>query len=58
MTLARSYFARPLALVPLAFSLSGCAVIGDIFKAGVWVGVLAVVIVIALLAWAINAFAR
>lgn len=26
-----------------AFLLSGCAVIGDIFKAGVWVGVLAVV---------------
>jgi hypothetical protein len=26
----------------LALSLSGCAVIGGIFKAGVWVGVLAV----------------
>ncbi len=26
-----------------AFLLSGCAVVGDIFKAGVWVGVLAVV---------------
>jgi hypothetical protein len=39
---------RPaLALVPLAFSVSGCAVVEGIFKAGVWVGVLAVVIVLA-----------
>ena len=30
----------------LSFLLQGCAVAGGIFKAGVWVGVLAVVIVI------------
>jgi hypothetical protein len=36
-----------LALVPLAFTLSGCAVIEGIFKAGVWVGVIAVAIVLA-----------
>jgi hypothetical protein len=42
-------FWRPatLALVPLAFSVSGCAVIEGIFKAGVWVGVIAVAIVLA-----------
>jgi hypothetical protein len=42
---------KPLAPVPLGFLsllvgsllVSGCAAIGDIFKAGVWVGVLAVV---------------
>ena len=33
-----------LATIPLA----GCELAGDIFKAGMWVGVLAVVIVIAL----------
>jgi hypothetical protein len=31
----------------LALSLSGCAAIEGIFKAGVWVGVIAVVIVLA-----------
>jgi len=29
--------------------LSGCSVVGGIFKAGVWVGVIAVVIVIVLI---------
>jgi hypothetical protein len=32
---------------PLLFLLSGCAVIGDIFKAGMGVGIFAVVLVIA-----------
>lgn len=58
MTVVPSRSGRLLALAPLALSLNGCAVIGDIFKAGVWVGVLAVFIVIALLVWAIRAFAR
>lgn len=40
----------PLALVPLAVSITGCAVIGDIFKAGVWAGVFAVVCLAAVLA--------
>jgi hypothetical protein len=31
----------------LALSISGCAAIEGIFKAGVWVGVIAVVIVLA-----------
>jgi hypothetical protein len=35
-------------LIPaLALSLSGCAAIEGIFKAGVWVGVIAVVILLA-----------
>jgi hypothetical protein len=34
--------------------LSGCAVIGDIFKAGVWVGVLVVVGIIALVLYLIT----
>jgi hypothetical protein len=35
-------------LIPaLTLSLSGCAAIEGIFKAGVWVGVIAVVIVLA-----------
>jgi hypothetical protein len=31
--------------------LTGCEIIGDIFQAGVWVGVILVVLVIALIVW-------
>ena len=40
--------------VVLLFStmiLTGCEAIGDIFKAGVWVGVLLVVLVIGIIVW-------
>ena len=40
----------PLALLVMASMASaGCELVGDIFKAGVWVGVLMVVVVIGLL---------
>jgi len=35
-------------LVAASMSLSGCEVVGGIFKAGMWVGVLFVVIIIAI----------
>ena len=34
--------------------MSGCQVIGDIFKAGVWVGIIVVVVIIALVLWLIG----
>jgi len=34
--------------------LSSCAAIGGIFKAGMWVGVIVVVIVVALVLWLIG----
>jgi hypothetical protein len=37
--LGRASFS-PLALFPLGVAISGCAVIGDVFKTGVWAGVL------------------
>jgi len=43
-------------LVPVFFSaivLSGCEIVGDIFKAGVWVGVLLVLGVIGIIIWVI-----
>jgi hypothetical protein len=43
----------PLLLVS-AVTLAGCQIAGDIFKAGVWVGVIAVVAVIALVVWLIS----
>jgi len=38
----------------LITALSGCEVIGDIFKAGVWVGILLVVVVVALILWVVG----
>ncbi len=35
-------------------AVSGCQIAGDIFKAGVWVGVLLVVGVIVLVVWLIS----
>jgi hypothetical protein len=37
-----------LLLVLVATTLSGCEVVGGIFKAGAWVGALAVILVIAI----------
>lgn len=38
-----------LLLAAIIFLIPGCAVAGGIFKAGVWVGVLAVVIVVGII---------
>jgi hypothetical protein len=44
---------RMMALVLLGMSTSGCEVVGGIFKAGVWVGAMAVVAVIVVIVFAI-----
>ena len=46
--------ARIALLVLMAASLAGCEVIGGIFKAGVWVGALGVVIVAVLLIFVVG----
>ena len=38
----------------MTISLSSCELVGDIFKAGVWVGVLIVVAIIALIIFLIS----
>jgi len=40
----------------LTFSMSGCSVIGDIFKAGAWTGIIGVVAVVVLLIWLVSKF--
>lgn len=45
-----------LMLVALVTTLSSCEAIGTIFKAGAYVGIIAVVIVIAILWWIISLF--
>lgn len=37
-------------------SLSSCELIGDIFEAGVWTGLILVAVVIALVVWLISRF--
>ena len=41
-------------LLVIAVSFSSCQAIESIFKAGVWVGVIAVVVVVALIFWLIS----
>ncbi len=38
----------------IAITFSSCAAIGGIFKAGVWFGVIGIVVVIAVIFWLIN----
>jgi len=47
-------FLLGLCLLATAMTLTSCEVIGDIFKAGVWVGVLIVVGIIALIFWLLR----
>ena len=41
-------------LLMVAVTMSSCAAIGDIFKAGMWVGIIIVVAVIALIFWLVG----
>jgi hypothetical protein len=43
-----------LSVLALLLSLSSCQLIGDIFKAGVWVGVLLVVVVVGLVIFILS----
>jgi hypothetical protein len=38
----------------MAVTLSSCEVIGGIFKAGMWVGILVVVAIIGLILWLVS----
>ncbi len=41
-------------LVVLALATSGCQLVGDIFQAGMWVGIIGVVLVIVLIGWVVS----
>ncbi len=43
-----------MALVMLSMSAAGCDVISGIFKAGMWVGVVLVIVIVAAIGWAIR----
>ena len=44
---------RILVVVLLAVSAAGCELIGGIFKAGVWVGAVGVILVVVLIVWGV-----
>ena len=48
MNLSSAMFLRLFAVLVLAFSVSACEAIGTIFEAGIWVGVVMVVVVLAI----------
>ncbi len=50
----KKYSTLWLGALALAFSLSSCQVVGGIFKAGVWVGIIVVVFVVILILWLVS----
>jgi hypothetical protein len=42
------------ASIVMVTAVPGCAVVGGIFKAGVWVGVLGIVFLVAIILWIIR----
>lgn len=42
----------------LVLLLSSCSVVGGIFKAGVWVGVIGIVIVVIIIIWLVSKATR
>jgi hypothetical protein len=49
--MSRALLSRLFLIVLLAMTFSGCEVIGGIFKAGMWVGIIMAVFIVALLMW-------
>ena len=45
-------------LIAVMVTLSSCEVIGDIFKAGMWVGIILVVAIILLILWIVRKVGR
>ena len=49
-------YSRIVALVLLGVPLAGCEVVGGIFKAGFWVGAIAVIAVVLILVFVVGKF--
>lgn len=54
----KNYTLRIAALLLVLFSFTSCEVIGDIFQAGMGVGIFLVILVIAIIVWAISKFRK
>ncbi len=47
-----------LLLLSVTTTLAGCEMVGEVFKAGMWIGVIVVVAVIALVLWLLRKMRR
>jgi hypothetical protein len=54
----RDLYVRALAVVTALAGASGCRVIGDVFKAGIWAGVLVIALVVVFVVGLARHFAR
>lgn len=54
----KNFLLRIAALFIVLFSFTSCEVIGDIFKAGMGVGIFLVILVIAVIVWIISKFRK
>ncbi|HJW18332.1 phosphatidate cytidylyltransferase [Flavisolibacter ginsengisoli] len=50
----KNYSLLWLSVLAMAMTLSSCEVVGGIFKAGMWVGILVVVVVVGLILWLVG----
>jgi hypothetical protein len=54
----RTFFFNLIVSLFFVFTLSSCDVIGDIFEAGIWTGLIGLVLVIVLVFWLFNKMRR
>lgn len=54
----KKYITRSLLLLTVLFTVTSCEVVGDIFQAGMGVGIFLVIAVVVLIIWLINKFKK
>ena len=56
--LMKQYSLLWICFLAIAMTLSSCEAIGDIFQAGMWVGIIIVVAIIGLIIWLVSRFRK
>ena len=54
----KTYINRALLLMVVLFTVTSCEAIGDIFKAGMGVGIFLVIVVVVVIIWLISKFSK
>lgn len=52
--MTRDLIPRLSLILLLAMSTAGCEIVGGIFKAGIWVGAIVVILIVAVIMWIIS----
>ena len=50
----KNHVIQAFVFLALMISMTGCSVVGDIFEAGLWVGVIMVVLVVVFIFWILK----